>query len=509
MKIFRTDQIREIDRKTMELEGISSLELMDRAAYAIFERIVSVVSRTCKIMVVAGPGNNGGDALAIARLLEKERYAVKTCVCNFGKKLSEDESIQLDRLKDLSPTNILQPETAEGMDACKEFDVIIDGLFGSGLSRPLEGNFAAAVRWMNSQNAIIISIDMPSGLLGERNNENNVQNIVRANLVIGLQFPRLSYLLAENEPFICEWQLVDIGIKPQVIYDLNTDFNITELSEIRSILHERKKFSHKGKYGRCLLISGSYGMAGASILASRGVLRTGAGLLTVRIPSEIMTILQTSVPEAMVQTYECGEFWDDACSADAWSAIAVGPGLGKSPSKRASLLRLLKKKPKKLLLDADALNLIAEDNSLIGLIPENTIITPHPGEYDRLSGKTFSNGYDRLEDAISFAVKYHLNLVLKGAYTACINPSGKCHFNSTGNPGMATAGSGDVLTGIIVSLLAQGYSPEDACKLGTFIHGLSADLALDRQSEESLLSGDIADNMGKAFKFIRNNGKNI
>lgn len=504
MHLYKTDQIRLLDARTIEIEGIQSSELMDRAAYAIFKRMTEKIAISEKALIIAGFGNNGGDALAVARLMEEAGFTVSTVLCSFGKKLSKDATLQFERLKAKSSVNIVCPKTADELaTACGPCDIILDGLFGSGLNRPLEGDFASVVHWINQQEARIISIDVPSGLFGEDNRSNKPENIVKSDLVIGLQFPRLAYLLPENEPFIKKWELVDIGIKKQAINELNAQFYFTDFSDIRKIIQTRTTFSHKGRYGKGLLISGSYGMSGAAILAAKGALRSGIGLLTVRIPSELMAILQTAVPEAMVQTYECGEFWDDTCSTDLWSAIAIGPGLGKSPSKRASMLRFLKKQPGKLVLDADALNIISEENSLVSLIPEGSILTPHPGEFSRLSGKTFQTGLDRLEEAISFAKAHKVYLVLKGAYTACINPDGICHFNCTGNPGMATGGSGDILTGIIVSLLAQGYSQENACILGTFLHGLSADIALEEQSQESLIAGDIANHLGNAFKAIR------
>jgi ADP-dependent NAD(P)H-hydrate dehydratase / NAD(P)H-hydrate epimerase len=503
MKVFLTDKVRLLDAETIRLEGIKSSDLMERASDAVFRKIRLSLAKTENILVFSGPGNNGGDALAISRLLIISGYPVTTVLCKFGKELSKDADIQLGKLKGTNGSKIICLENVDSLNLNEHFDVIIEGLFGSGLNRPLEGYFAKMVQWINSQSIPIISIDVPGGLFCEDNSKNIPQNIVKANHVIGLQFPKLAYFLPENEPYLGKWDIVDIGINSMSADETETSFFYTQISDIKNILHKRPKFAHKGDFGKSLLIAGSKGMAGAAILAAKGALRSGIGLLTLRIPEEIYSIVQTAVPEAMAQTYENGVFWNDTCCTEFWTAIAIGPGLGKGEEKAGSLKRILEKKPQKLVLDADALNLVAENQSLLSLLPENCILTPHPGEFERLAGQKFHNGYERLEEARRFASKYHVNIVLKGAYTACINPEGICHFNSTGNPGMATGGCGDVLTGIIVSLLSQGYSPEESCKLGTFLHGFCGDLSLQKQSEESLIASDLPNYLGKVFNILR------
>ena len=296
--------------------------------------------------------------------------------------------------------------------------------------------------------------------------------------------------------------MVDIAIHPHAIEKIQTPYSFTEIDEVRSIHKKRACFSHKGTYGKGLLIAGSPGMMGAAVLATKGALRSGIGLLSVRIPASETQIVQIAVPEALVQKYNNASFWEEAdtLSLSNYSAIAIGPGIGTDKAQILSLKNFLKQIPEKLILDADALNIISENRDLIGLLPKNTILTPHPKEFDRLVGMKSDTDYERLEKAIRFACSNQVYMVLKGAYTACITPDGLCAFNSTGNPGMATGGSGDVLTGIILSLLAQGYASQEACKLGVYLHGLSGDLTLKDQSEESLLAGDIAENLGKAFR---------
>jgi ADP-dependent NAD(P)H-hydrate dehydratase / NAD(P)H-hydrate epimerase len=501
MKLFTTNQIKELDAKTISIEGISSINLMDRAAFFLFKRITKLIRVDETVLIIAGPGNNGGDALVLARLLLETGYQVQTLLCSQNTH-SEDAAKQLERLQKMPGAKIFNLKHSKDLSTFEEFDFIIDGLFGAGLNRPLTGLYAETVQWINTQSAQKISIDLPAGLFGEDNKNNIPENIVHSDFVLGLQFPRLSFLLSENDPFIKKWELINIAIHPQAIQEIDTPYSFSEIEEISQLLKKRSEFSHKGTFGKGLLIAGSPGMMGAAVLCSRGALRSGIGLLSIRIPASGITILQTAVPEALVQSYTSKSFYPTSHSTDlsSYSAIAIGPGIGTEKAQASSLEHILKQRPEKLVLDADALNLLSENRHLLKLLPKNTILTPHPKEFDRLAGELSDSGYERLEKALAFAHEHQVFVVLKGAHTACITPEGHCSFNSTGNPGMATGGSGDVLTGIIVSLLAQGYKPEAACKLSVFLHGLSGDLALENQSQESLLASDIVENLGKAFK---------
>jgi len=504
MKLFTTGQIKELDAKTVVLESITSVDLMDRAALALYKRIIQKIRTTDTILILTGPGNNGGDGLALARMLLKAGYLVQTVLCHMNT-LSNDATVQLDRLQRIPAAELFNLKVVSDLSNFEGRTIIVDALFGSGLNRPLAGFYAEIVHWINRQEAQILSIDLPSGLFGEDNSQNIPENIVSADLVFGLQFPRLSFLMSDNEHFIKEWELVDIGIHPGAIESILTPYAYTEMKDISTILKKRTRFSHKGTYGKGLLIAGSPGMMGAAILSSKGALRSGIGLLTVRIPDSGVSILQTTTPEAIVQTYCSEGFFDDSepIDLDDFSAIALGPGIRTGKSQASSLENILKRQPYPLILDADALNLLAENQSLLKMLPKNVVLTPHPKEFDRLTGKTALTGYERLELARTFASEYQVYIILKGSYTACIGPDGSCHFNSTGNPGMATGGTGDVLTGIVLSLLAQGYHPAEACKLGVYLHGLSGDLALKKQSQESLLAGDLIKNLGKAFTRLK------
>jgi len=496
MNIFRTDQIRQLDAQTVDFEHITSIQLMNRAASALFHRIEKMLKPTDKIIVMVGPGNNGGDALAVSRYLLEAGFSVKTVLCQPDPKVSRDT---LEQLINLQQTDGAEIFTLDNPIMLDDFDgnwnYLIDGIFGTGLNRPMVGYFSKVVHWINKQSAYTISIDLPSGLQGEDNRGTLVPNVVHADLTLGLQFPRLAFLLPENEVCVGKWELIDIGIRQEVIDKMLALYAYTTLEDMKPVLKVRSLHANKGTFGKVLLVAGSPEMTGAAILSIRGALRSGAGLVYLRIPSAAIPVIQSAVPEALVQSSQ-----KPMGDLSGFAAIAIGPGIGLHPAQMTYLKDIIKLKPAFLVLDADALNLIAAHTDLMVELPPNAILTPHPKEFDRLAGIPSSNSYERLLKAIDFAKKHHVYIVLKGAHTACITPQGQCSFNSTGNPGMATGGSGDVLTGIIVSLLAQGYLPGDACRLGVYLHGLSGDIALGSQSYESLVAGDLVENLGLAFK---------
>ena len=383
-----------------------------------------------------------------------------------------------------------------------EHDIVIDGLFGSGLNRPLTGGFAAVVDYINKSDAHVVSIDIPSGLFGEDNRGNDREAIVKANLTLTFEFPKLAFFLAENAPYVGEWKTLEIGLHPDVIERTETPYTMVTEEDISYVIQPRDRFAHKGTFGHALLIAGSKGKMGAAILAAKACLRSGAGLLTVHIPQRGEGVFQTNFPEAMLSFDTNVDFFSSVPELSPYNAIGVGPGMGQHMESGAAIERILQTNSKPMVIDADAINLLATNKSLISRIPERSILTPHPKEFDRIAGESAS-GYERLMKAKAFAVENHLIVVLKGAYTAICTTAGNIYFNSCGNPGMATAGSGDVLTGIILGLLAQGYEPETAAVMGVFIHGTAGDLAAIYQSEESLIASDIIDMLGKAFKQVK------
>lgn len=499
MKIFTTEKVKDLDQYTIQYEPISSPDLVERAATMFVHEFCRRYSKQIRIVVFAGQGNNGADALAVARLLIDEGYRVETVLFNPSNHLSYDCELNKERLLKMERVeftevidNFMPPELSER-------DIVIDGLFGSGINRPLTGGFAAVVNYLNQSEATIVSIDIPSGLFGEDNRQNDPEAIVHADVTFTFQFPKLAFLLAENEQYVGEWKVLDIGLHPDIIEQTPSPYYFVQEEEVANVFQPRDKFAHKGTFGHALLIAGSRGKMGAALLSAKACLRSGVGLLTVHIPQRGELAFQTGFPEAMLSFDPNKEFFSVLPDISTYSAIGIGPGLGQHMESAAALERLLSTTPHPVVIDADALNLLASNHDLINRIPPRSILTPHPKEFDRLAGVSKSD-YERLMKAQSFAGEHKICVVLKGAYTAVCTAEGNVYFNSTGNPGMATAGSGDVLTGIILGLLAQGHEPETAAVAGVFLHGIAGDLAAIYRSEESMIASDIIDMLGKAFK---------
>ncbi len=501
MKIFPTSSIKNLDAYTIENEGISSIDLMERAATALTEAIAERWDSDMPVMVFAGPGNNGGDALAVARMLCEKEYRVEVYLFNTKNKLSADCEYNKELLQMMPEVTFHEIINQFVPPTITPDHLVIDGLFGSGLNKPLSGGFAAVVKLINSSSATIVSIDIPSGLMGEDNSFNVRANIVKADVTLSLQMPKLSFLFAENAELIGDWDLVDIGLSKEGIEEIDSNYSILELDDIQPLVKTRPKFAHKGLFGHALLIAGSYGMAGASVLAAKACLRSGVGLLTIHAPFGNNVILQTSVPEAMVENDLHERIFGEATDTDDYRAVAIGPGLGQSELTEAAFLEQIKECQSPIIVDADGLNILSNNRSCISTLPKGSILTPHPKELERLVGKC-QNSFERLSKAAELARTAQVYIVLKGAYTAIITPSSSYYFNPTGNPGMATGGSGDVLTGVLLALLAQGYAAEDCCKMGVFAHGLAGDLAKKKLGETGMTASDIVAYLPMAFKLI-------
>ncbi|WP_321330701.1 NAD(P)H-hydrate dehydratase [uncultured Bacteroides sp.] len=502
MKIFPGSSIRKLDAYTIEHEPIASIDLMERAARTLTTAITERWSDQIPVTVFAGPGNNGGDALAVARMLSEKGYKVEVYLFNTQGKISPDCQTNKELVGMMNEVSFTEVTSQFTPPLLTEKHVVVDGLFGSGLNKPLSGGFAAVVKYINASPATIVAIDMPSGLMSEENTFNIRANIIRADYTFSLQFPKLAFLFSENEELVGEWSLLNIGISNEAIVQTESDYSLLEEEEIKELIKPRKKFAHKGNFGHALLIAGSYGMAGASILASRACLRSGAGLLTVHAPTRNNDILQTTVPEAILETNGSEDYFDVPTDTDNYQAVGIGPGLGKHSETRAALLEQLTSCQIPMVIDADALNLLAEDRYALSTIPKGSILTPHPKELERLVGKC-QDSYERLRKACELAQTAKVHIVLKGAYSTIITPQGKCYFNPTGNPGMATAGSGDVLTGIILALLAQGYAAEDAAKIGTYAHGMAGDFAKEKYGMTALTAGDIIEFLPTTWKKLK------
>jgi NAD(P)H-hydrate epimerase len=496
-KLFSSDQVRKADAYTIQNEPVSSIDLMERAARICVEWMNTSrdLSNKC-VLIFCGPGNNGGDGLVIARMLHEKQVQLTAFIPDENVKKSEDFSVNLQRARECGVS--LQSYETFDPEQLTENSILIDALFGSGLSKPLEGIYKELVKLINNSKCITISIDIPSGLYADRPVDPVKDSIIKADYTLSFQFPKLAFLFPENEYFTGNWQVLPINLHPDFINNEPCRNYLVEFTDIKEILKKRSRFSHKGTFGHALLIGGSKGKIGASVLMGKACLRSGAGLVTVHLPNCGYPIIQTAVPEVMVSV----DMEENECSQlpklDSFSAIAAGPGMGTGKHTANMIKHLIQQANVPLLLDADAINILSDNPTWLAFLHKGTVLTPHPGEFARLTGKT-SNGFDRLEVLRSFCIKYSLNIVLKGAYTVVCSPLGNCYFNPTGNPGMATGGSGDVLTGIITGLLAQGYNPTEACILGIYLHGSAGDLAAESSGYEALVASDIVENLGKGF----------
>lgn len=497
MKILSVDQIRAADAYTIAHEPIASHDLMERAGKRCFEKIINLFPNEQCFTIFCGTGNNGGDGLVIARLLQIAGKDVSVNIIRFSPNESDDFTVIFQRLIELNDT--FQDITEVG-DIKLQDGVIIDALLGSGVTRKASGLLAETIAVVNSCKSPIVAIDFPSGIFGAKNTNDNRRVAIKATITLTFQVPKLPFFLPENYENIGDWYLLDIGLHPDFIANQSTDYEMIDRGIINGLIQKRTPFDHKGTFGHALLIGGSHGKIGAIILSAEACLRSGAGLLTVYAPSCGYDILQERIPEAMVITAEGQNELSGEIPALKYSAIGVGPGIGTLPSTQLFIDALLKGSDKPLVIDADALNIIAQ-NSWLDLIPKGSVLTPHPKEFERLFGQTESSE-ERVELLRIKAKALQLVILLKGRYTAIATPDGKVFFNTTGNPGMGTAGSGDVLTGIITGLIAQGYSPANASILGVHLHGLAGDLATKELGTEAVIASDIIAHIGPAYKIL-------
>jgi len=493
MKIFTADQIREWDQYTIENEPISSIELMERAATVFTDWLFDQIPQDQNITLVCGPGNNGGDGLVVARNLHQMKFTVNVICCEIASR-SEDNDHQFQKLpKDLP---VLHLRENDPLPDVTPDEIIVDAIFGSGLNRPVSGYWGELIHALNScQN--IYAIDIPSGIFSE---PRAIEAAIKAKKTLTFQAPKLSFLFPEFGAYIGDWTAQSIGLHPDYAAKTKAPHTLLESATLNALLQERNRFSHKGNFGRGLLLAGSRGMYGASILSARAALRSGLGLLTVQTTEEGLPILQSQVPEALVRVDPSPTHLSQLPKKhDNFDGIAIGPGLGQTMETHFLVKDTLNKAGASLIIDADALNILANHPDLWPALPSGSILTPHPGEFDRLFGNHRSQ-YERVKTAITQAKKWNCILILKGAYTHIVGPDGHSYFNSTGNPGLASGGSGDVLTGILLGLRAQGYSPLHTALIGVFIHGLAADLALQKSAYESLIASDIIAHLGQAFR---------
>ncbi|RTQ53599.1 NAD(P)H-hydrate dehydratase [Hymenobacter gummosus] len=497
MKLLTAAQTRQADAATIEQEGISSADLMERAAAAFTDWFCQRLSpaEAGEVLVVCGPGNNGGDGLVAARLLHHGGYRVQVALLPADKH-SADFELNRQRLPAAVPVAEWAPAQ---LPAVAPGTVVVDALFGTGLNRPLTGAAAALVAHLNTSKARIVSIDLPSGLLADAPQPAD-SPVVQARHTITFELPKLALLLPQNARYVGRWQALPIGLSPQFLAEADTDTYLIDVTLLAGRLPARPTFSHKGTFGHALLLAGSRGKLGAAVLAARSCLHGGVGLLTVQVPAVGYAVLQTAVPEAMcladAHKHELSELPD----LKPYNAVGLGPGIGQDDATRAVLEELLCTAPVPLVLDADALNLLGANRSLLDLLPPDTLLTPHPKEFERLT-EPARDDYHRLELLRDFARRHRCYVLLKGAYSCLATPDGQRYFNTTGNPGLATGGTGDVLTGLALALRAdKRLSPLDAALLATYAHGRAADLAAVHTGQAGLTAGALPHYIGRALQ---------
>ncbi len=501
MKILTPAQIRALDAYTIANEPIKSIDLMERAANAFVNWFMQQfpASQQRPINIFCGPGNNGGDGLAIARLLNRKYYSVEVYVCEIGGNRSPDFEKNLKKIpsrRGLPVTTLKEQDTFPNFE---KKEIIIDAIFGSGLNRAITGYWAMLIQHLNALPNEIVSVDIPSGLYAEAA---TIGAVIHATYTLSFELPKRAFFFPENQDRIGNCYIQPIGLNQQFIQNEKVDNYLITKNSVQSLLKKRNKFSHKGTFGHALLMVGSLGKMGAAILATKACLRSGAGLVTVHVPKCGYTIMQLGCPEAMTSVDAEEHYLSDYPAIEPYKTIGVGCGIDQKEATQKALFALLQQVDSPMVLDADALNILANNPDQLKHIPTNSILTPHPKEFERLFGKTM-NDFARNELQLAKAKALNCIILLKGANTAIALPDGTCYFNSTGNPGMATGGSGDVLTGLLTGLLAQGYTPKSAVILGVYLHGLAGDLAAKDKGQESLIAGDLVDYIGKGFQNLK------
>ncbi|MFC2125469.1 NAD(P)H-hydrate dehydratase [Bacteroidota bacterium] len=497
MKILTASQTREADAYTIKNEPISSIDLMERASTAFVKIFLKKINKKNRVKIFCGTGNNGGDGLAISRLLMENGYNTGTYVIKSGSNNTDDFKINYNRLTQISP--IEEITSPESIPQISSDDVLIDGIFGSGLTRPVSGLYGHVIDTINQSNARIISIDIASGLYADTPYVEG--SVIKPWLTITFQMPKLAFFIPENEPFTGDWIVTDIGLHKEFINSCETPYNLVDNNMIREIPNQRRKFAHKGDFGRVALIAGSYGKMGAAILASRACLKTGAGLLTAHIPKVGYEIMQSSVPEAMTTIDSGFEYLEGFPDLSIYDTLAFGPGLGTHPDTKKMVGKLLDSWQKPAIIDADGLNILSQNRKYLKLLKPGSILTPHLKEFERIVGEC-SNHFERFDKQKDLSSQLGIIIALKGAYTSISMPDGSIYFNNTGNPGMATGGSGDVLTGILAGIMAQKYSSENTALMGVYLHGLAGDIAAGNMGQESVIASDITEYLPQAYEKI-------
>ncbi|MFB9057645.1 NAD(P)H-hydrate dehydratase [Mariniflexile ostreae] len=497
MKIFSKDQIYEGDKLTAERQNITSADLMERAGIQLFNWMhLRLQGAQVPIHVFCGIGNNGGDGLVLARHLITHGYHVKTYVVNCSDKRSKDFLVNYDRIKNVSKKWPILLKCESDFPEIAPQDIIVDAIFGIGLNRPIDPWVKALFMHFKSTGAFTMAIDISSGLSTERVPVDS-ESVVWAGYTLSFASPKLVFFLPETSKYTVHWEVLDIGLDVGFLRGVPTENELIGKHEVLPIYKPRTKFSHKGSFGHALIVGGSYGKIGAVTLASRAALSVGAGLVTVFVPKCGYVPLQAAFPEAMVITDMEEDFISKIEFDITPSVIGLGIGMGTNSKTIAAFAVFLKQNKTPLVVDADGINILSKKKRLLKLLPSASILTPHPKELERLIGK-WKDDFDKLEKVKVFSKKYDVIVVIKGANTMTVYKD-KTYINTTGNPGLATAGSGDVLTGIITGLISQGYEALPATIFGVYLHGKSADIAVEDFGYQSLIASHVIDYLGSAY----------
>ncbi len=498
MKIYNRAQIYEADKVTEQKEGIPSINLMERAGGYIYEWIHQrLQGGKVPIKVFCGIGNNGGDGMVLSRYLIENNYNVTTYVVNYNDKRVPDFLEAYDRLKSATKNwPIVLTENSELPELTSQ-DIIVDAIFGIGLNRTPQDWLKKLFTTINDSKAYILSIDIPSGMYMDMSpQEGDV--IINPRFTLSFQAPKLPFFLPATGPQAGMWDVLDIGLDPEYLATTPTDMELIGKQEVLQMYRPRPEYSHKGMFGHSLIIGGSYGKMGAVILASKAAMRAGSGLVTAYVPQFGVPILQTALPEVMAETDNFnGKVFEEIDFETIANAIAIGPGMGTDTKTVSAVEQFLKEQQHPIVIDADAINIIAANPSFMKYVPKLSIFTPHFGELKRLVGE-WEDDFDRIEKTAKFAKKHDVIVVMKGANTITTYDM-KLYINDSGNPGLSTAGTGDVLTGVITGLLAQGYHPMEATMMGIYFHGTAADIAINQYGIESLMASDVVQFLGRAF----------
>lgn len=497
MKILSVEETYKADQTTVEKQEITSTELMERAGGQLFNWLdIRLQKSQVPIHIFCGIGDNGGDGLVVGRLLLETGYNVKMYVVNCSDKRSKNFLVNYDRIKNVSK---VWPTLMKGKDDFPKIydeDIVVDAIFGIGLNRCPGGWVKDLLLYLNNLKAFKLAIDIPSGLYAHEPLDDK-EAVLQADHTLTFQFPKLSFFLPETAPFVSNFDVLDIGLDEAFIHDAEPLAQLISKDEAKNFYKARDKFGYKNTYGHTAIIGGSYGKIGSIVLATSAAFRIGAGMLTAMVPKCGYDILQTTIPEAMVITDSNKEIITDIQLDFEPDAIAIGMGMGKDKAIVDGLIKFFKNVKAPLVIDADALNMLSENPDLLKLLPKNSILTPHPGELKRLIGK-WTNDYEKIEKAKAFSRKHEAVLLIKGAYTLVISGD-KLYINTSGNPGMGTAGSGDTLSGVIAGLVSQGYDHLLASLFGVYLHGSAGDIAANQLGYEAVMAGDIINNLSEAY----------